>query len=473
MAGLGQNDADDLERTSCRPTDLSNSTELASVKVVIRIRKHWSVLSAVAVMLILLGASAYVFVTLPPRTLAMATGAEGGASHELGKRYRDVLARSGITLKLVPTAGSEENLAKLRDLKSGVGAAFVQGGTTSSQASPNLESLGTVYYEPLWFFHRSELGLTDDLRTMQGRRLSIGPEGSGTRALAHELVKRTRLDGIVGEFLGYSPQLAAEKLIAGDIDAAFIVTGWDSSAVQQLLKTEGIELRGFARADAFIAHYPFLNKLVLPAGVVDLLTNRPPKDVALLAPKASLVVRADLHAALQYLLLTAAVQIHSQPEIFSRAGQFPAAESIDLPLSEEAQRFYKSGRPFFQNHLPFWLATLIERVLVIFLPLAVLIYPVIRFLPNAYNAFLQARIARLYAEMRALENEIGSSIQDSQAANIHDKLNALEKRASGLSLPAKLASSVYTARLHIGLVRDQLVKSQKHAIATDENRIQR
>ena len=160
--------------------------------------------------------------------------------------------------------------------------------------------------------------------------------------------------------------MAAEKLIAGDIDAAFIVTAWDSPVVQRLINAEGIELASFPRADAYVALYPFLNKLMLPAGVVDLVDSRPPADIVLLAPKASLAVRADLHPAIQYLLLDAAVQIHSQPGIFQKAGQFPAAESIDLPLSDEAQRFYKSGRPFLQHYLPFWIATFVERVLVVF-----------------------------------------------------------------------------------------------------------
>ena len=202
------------------------------------------------------------------------------------------------------------------------------------------------------------------------------------------------------------PVAAAEKLIAGEIDAAFIVTSWDSPVVQRLISAKGIDVGNFQRADALVAFYPFLNKLVLPAGVVDLLENRPPADVVLLAPKASLAVRADLHSAVQHLLLTAALQIHSQPGIFQKAGQFPAAESIDLPLSDEAQRFYKSGRPFLEEHLPFWIATLVEKVLVVFVPLAILLYPVFKLLPKAYDWLMQSRILRLYDEMRSIENEI-------------------------------------------------------------------
>ena len=167
------------------------------------------------------------------------------------------------------------------------------------------------------------------------------------------------------ELFGSTPDVAAEKLIAGDIDVAFMVASWGSPVVQRLITAEGIQLRSFPRADAYIQLFPFLNRLVLQEGVGDLATNRPPSDVVLVAPKASLAVRADLHPAIQYLLLAAAVEIHSGPGLFRKAGQFPAAESIDIPLSDEAQRFYKSGQPFLHNYLPFWIAELIARVLVV------------------------------------------------------------------------------------------------------------
>ena len=413
---------------------------------------RWFIFASVAV--ILLGAGIFTAETLPPRTIIMATGAEGGANYELGIRYREILAKAGVKLQLLPTTGSLENLVRLRDPQSGVGVGFIQGGTTTKKESPNLESLGTIFYEPLWLFYRSEIG--NNLQALRGRRVSIGPEGSGGRVLALDVAKRTKIDSIVGEILAFPPQVAAEKLITGDIDAAFIVTGWDSPVVQRLMTANGIELGSFQRADAFIAFYPFLNKLVLPAGVVDLLMNRPPADVVLLAPKASLAVRADLHPAIQHLLLSAAVQIHSQPGIFQRAGQFPAAESIDLPLSDEAQRFYKSGRPFLEEHLPFWLATLVERFLVVFLPIALLVYPVFKFLPQIYNWFMQSKIMRLYDEMRPIESELDAEGSGGNTTALNTRLDQLDQRANSLQMPTTYASTLYTLRSHLDLVRARL-----------------
>jgi len=404
---------------------------------------------------ILLAAGLFIFLTLPPRTVTMATGAAGGAYHELGLRYRDILARSGVRLRLVNTTGGLDNLARLRDPRSGVQVGFIQGGTTTKEESPNIESLGAMFFEPLWVFYRSGIGR--NIEAFRGRRVSIGPEGSGGRALALEILKRNKIDGVVGELLGFPPEEAADKLIAGDISIAFIVSGWDSPVVRRLMEADGIEVVSAPRPDALVALYPFLNKVVLPAGVADLAANRPPADTVLLAPKASLAVRGDLHPAIQYLLLNAAVEIHSPPGIFQKAGQFPAAEALDLPLSEEAQRFYKSGRPVLQAYLPFWMAALVERFLVVFVPALVLLYPALRLLPQGYDWLMQSKIRRLYDEMKSIEHELASGQERPGALNA--KLDRLYQSASELQLPVKYASMQYTLRMHLDLVRARIAAS--------------
>jgi TRAP-type uncharacterized transport system substrate-binding protein len=419
-----------------------------------RAPKLWRNLAVAATTAVLLWAGAFVWMSLPPRTIVMATGIEGGANHELGIHYREVLAHEGVELQLQPTAGTFDNLHRLRDSRSGVSVAFMQGGTATREEFPGLESLGTIFYEPLWLFRRAEVG--EGAQGLRGRRISIGPEGSGGRVLAQQILSRTRLDSVVGTLSGLAPQAAAEKLIAGEIDAAFIVTGWESPVIQSLLNAKGIELDSYLRADAFVALFPYLNKIVLPAGVIDLSANRPPADVVLLAPKASLAVRADLHPALQYLLLDAAVQIHSRPGIFQKAGQFPAAESIDLPLSDEARRFYKSGRPFLQGYLPFWMATLVEKTLVVLIPMIALLYPAFKLLPQGYDWMMQLKITRLYDEIRSIESDMEAHGLAFDASALNARLDQIDQRANHLRLPTVYASNLYTLRSHIDLVRARL-----------------
>jgi hypothetical protein len=205
-----------------------------------------------------------------------------------------------------------------------------------------------------------------------------------------------------------------------------------------------------------VALYPFLTKLSLPRGIFDISADRPAADVVLLGAKSILAVRANLHPALQYLQLAAATEIHSESGIFQKAEQFPIAESVDLPLSAEAERFHKSGRPFLQEQLPFWFAVLIGRALLVLVPVAAVAYPIIKFLPMMYNWFMSSRILRFYGEMRSVENTMEDKSQQLDASAMTAKIDQLEQRAIRLRLPNAYDSSLYTMRVHIGLLRSHL-----------------
>ena len=203
---------------------------------------------------------------MPPRRIVMATGPEGGTRDALGERYRAALARSNVELQLVRTAGLVENLAKLLDPRGGADVALIEGGISSAKDASGLESLGVVFYEPLWWFQRRDIPNTGFVDSLRGRKVSIGHEGSGTRALSLELIKQNGMEGQFSELLGLAPQEARDKLLTGDIDVAFIMMSWESPIVQQLLADERVTFSGYARADAFVALYPFINKVVVPRG---------------------------------------------------------------------------------------------------------------------------------------------------------------------------------------------------------------
>jgi len=414
---------------------------------------------ALAITLILTGAAIWLAVVLigppPPRSIAMATDPEGSVSAELGARYREILATNGIEVRLVPSVGAVENVARLRDAKSGIGVAIIPSGITNHKESPELVSLGTLFYEPLWFFYRSSLSLKrhEDLK---GRRISIGPEGSGTHALAVKFLARVGIIDQTATLLTFAPQEASEKLLHGDVDAAVMLAPWESPIIRKLIATDGVQLPSLPRADAFVALFPFLNKVVLPAGVGDMVHNRPPNDVTLVAPKASLIVRSDLHPAIQYLLLEAAVQIHSGPGMFHKAGEFPAAEAIDLPLSQHARQFYKTGPPFLQRHLPFGLAVLAQQLLVILIPVLGVMYPLLRFLPALYAWAMRRRVFKLYGELKHLEDQLVSRSAQQDMGDLVSRLDLLEERASRFRLPVSFRPLLYALRLHIDLVRHRL-----------------
>jgi len=394
----------------------------------------------------------------PPRTVQMATGAEGSAYAEFGERYRELLARHGVTLELVPTNGAVDNVRKLNDAKSGVSVAFVQGGFADAAQAPDLVSLGTVFYEPVWLFIRGDLPRAS-ADMLKGRRVSIGPEGSGTRKLASELITAVGLDLSGAEVLDLTALKSGEALLRGEIDMVVMVAPWEYPVVRQLLASARVNAIPFKRADAHIALRPYLNKLVVPQGVADLAHDRPPTDVALVAPKCSLVVRNDLHPAIQYLLLEAAMQVHSRPGIFQKAGQFPAAEPIDFPLSDQAQRFYHAGPPFLQRYLPFWMAVFVARLLVLLIPILGVAYPAIRLLQAIYGWGMRRRIFNLYGELKFLEADLEARAPGTPADDLRASLEKLEYKANHMRVPVTFAHLLYTVRVHIGLVRARL---QRH-----------
>jgi TRAP transporter TAXI family solute receptor len=416
---------------------------------------RWPLIAIAATIVVVLLAAFMIVRTMPPRVVVMATGTEGGAYNEIGKRYKEILARAGVELRLRQTGGSVENVELLRDRRSGVSVGLVQGGSLGSADVSELESLGTVFYEPLWLFYRSELRGAG-LEGLRGKKISIGPEGGGTRVLALELLKKQGLDQQVGELLPYGAQIAGEKLLAGEIDAAIILLSWDSPVIKQLLADERVEVVSFPHTDAYVALYPYLNKVTVPAGMGDLAKNRPASDVALFAPKASLVVRKDLSSAIQFLLLTAAVQIHSGPGVFQRAGQFPAADTADVSMSADALQFYKSGRPFLQNYLPFWMASLVGRLLILLIPILGVLYPLMRFLPALYGWIMRSKISRLYGELRFLEDQMQAGRPGADKNKIVAELDRLEEQANHLRVSTGYASMLYMLRNHIALVRERL-----------------
>jgi len=405
----------------------------------------------------------------PPRILVMASGPEGSASREFGVLYQQVLRRAGIEVKLVQTAGGVENLELLRDPRAGVSVGFVECGLIKPEQT-DLVSLGTVTLEPLWFFLRTPsqpivvrpgdnpAPRATAAQVLAGKRLSIEPEGSGTRVLARRLLELNGIDPASLDLRGLTPDQSADALLRGEIDGAVMLTSWQSPAVQKLLTADGIVLQGYPRADAYIALFPCLSKIVLPAGVADLARNIPATDISLLAVEASLVVHEDLHPAVQYLLLNAASSIHSAPAIFYKPGRFPAAQAIDVPMSDLARAFYKSDRPLLYRLLPFWLAGLMERLLILLIPLFAVVLPIAQFVPKIYSSMINRRIFGMYGELKMLEAELEVMGPDDSTHDLAEQLDQLARRANRLHVPNGYAQRLFILKSHISMAQEELEK---------------
>jgi TRAP transporter TAXI family solute receptor len=388
---------------------------------------------------------------LPPRTVVMTTGPDGGSYRDLGEKYGKILARSGVTLEVRPSLGDVENLQRLRDAKSGVSVGFAGGGLTTESESPDIVSLGTIGYYPLWIFCRG-IADADKLKELRGKRVAVGMEGSGTRPMALELFRVNELDKVV-TLVSLPFAESSDALLAGQVDCACMLTTAEAPAVRTLLADKRVNLLDFARADAYVALYPYLRKVVLPEGVGNLAANLPPRNVTLIASTTSLLVREDLHPAIQFLLLQAANEIHSPAGVLSRHEQFPTPEPGDLPLSAEAKSFYKSGGNLLQKHLPFWLWAFAAHLLLYVIPLAVILYPLSKAIPAVIDLVVDTRLNKIYGELRDLEGRIDGG---EPSKDLADSLHDLEQRTMQMHVPTKYDRALYTLRQHLNLVRERL-----------------
>lgn len=398
----------------------------------------------------------------PPSTLTISTGSAGGAYQRYGAAYKDTLARYGVELIEKPSAGAIENLARLRDPEQTVDVAFIQGGTARIQEDDALHSLGSLYYEPLWIFYRADLGTPARLADLKGKRIAIGGEGSGTRHLAEQLLFANQLDAKNTRLLAHSGLGLVQAFADRRIDAAFVVGPTQSATVWTLLHTPGVKLMNLVHADAYTRQFPYLNKLVLPRGAIDLAADQPPTDVVLLAPMATLVVREGTHPALIDLLMQAMSEAHGGTGVFQQAGEFPratASGSVDFPLSPEAQRYYKSGKPWLQRFLPFWAATLVDRLVVLLIPLFAVLIPVMKIAPSLYSWRIKSRIYKRYGELKFIEAELEADPAKLPRAQWHRRVDAIEEDVNHMPMPLAFSDMLYTLRLHLGLVRKAIDKA--------------
>ncbi len=398
----------------------------------------------------------------PPKRVTLATGPAQSAYEEFGKRYAKALKLDGITVELIPTEGSAANLQLLREGKVDLG--FVQGGTSdyTDVDKGNLESLGSLFLEPLWLFYREDAArkitttaVLTGLTQLQGMKINTGTPGSGVPSLMNKLLESNRVDPASLKVSSLEQTPATMAFLAADIDAIVFASAPESLMVQMLLQTPGVKLMNFPQSDAYSRRFDFLSATRLTRGVVDLAANIPPDDVRLVGPTTALVSRATTHPALLQLFALAGNALHGGAGWFKRARAYPNIENNELPIAKEAERAIKNGPPLLQRYLSFWMANLVERMWLAMGVILALLLPLSRILPPLYTFRVRSRIFRWYGQLRDIELRITSQ----NKAALMQELNALESRAEKITVPLSYTDELYALRSNIALVRKKLTRS--------------
>lgn len=403
----------------------------------------------------------------PPSQVTISTGQENSAYEALAKRYAKALAKHQITATLQPSLGSQENLQRLNDLKSGVDIAFVQSGSTEQvdMERKGLISLGSLFTEPVWLFFRDTRDITQ-LTQLKGLNINVGPEGTGVPSLFKRLLSVNGVEPTDLTLGALENTPATVALLEGRIDGLVFSSAPDAPLIQMLLQTPGIKLFDFVQSEAYTRRFPFLSHVVLPRGIVDLGRDLPTKDYHLIAPTATLVARDNLHPALVDLFVQAASEIHGTAGWFHKQGEFPTANYTEIPVARDAEKFYKNGPPLLQRYMPFWLANVFERMWVVIVALGALVLPLSRIVPPLYVWKVRSRVYRWYGQLRAVEQAI-EEVTPARRAEVCQtqlsRLSEIEEKVNQISIPLSFAEELYGLRSHINFVRHRVMELMKAA----------
>ncbi|WP_429259843.1 TAXI family TRAP transporter solute-binding subunit [Paraburkholderia sp. GAS334] len=392
------------------------------------------------------------------RTIVITTGADKGIYRGFADRYAPVLKREGITLDIRSSSGSVENYQRLKDADSEYEVGFIQSGTTSPKETDDLQTIAAVSYEPIWVFYRGD-AIIDRLAQLRGKRISIGVPGSGLLNVASVLLAYSSITRDNTALLEMDAGKAYGGLESGQLDAAFFI-GRPDASMQKTLLNSNLKLMSFAQADALVQKFPSLSKVIFPRGSTSIVNDLPHADVTLVAATALLVSKDTLHPALAYLLLDAARTVHGGEDYFTPLGTFPNLNTEEFPISDESTRYFKSGRPFLQRYLPFWLASFVERRLLILVPFAALLLGLLQALPRMAEARMKKRLVVWYREIKSLEDEIWRNTQPTrdQIAQWHDEIENIDAHASQIRIPYRYFQDVYVLKQAIGVVRDRIAQ---------------
>ena len=390
------------------------------------------------------------------KTIVITAGVEGGIYMTFARRYADALASEGITLDIRPSSGAVENYQRLKDAGSQYEIGLVQSGTGNAKDAPNLQTLASVSFEPIWIFYRNGQPI-DRLSQLAGMKISVGQPGSGLRTVMLALLAMHGVGVNTAQIEELSATAASQALQDGKLDAAAFIGAPDIAVIDALLKSD-LRLLSLAQADAIVRRFPSLSKVSFPRGAIDLAHDQPPQDVTLVSTTALLVAKKSLHTETGYQLLDAVNEVHGMPSFFADRGDFPNQKIEDFPISDETRRYFRNGRPFLQNYLPFWLANFIEQRFVILLPSIAVFFALLQLVPRLYAYRMRSRLARWYHEIKLLEDEIVAfdSADPQQHLRWLKELEDIDDSVASLPIPEAFIRDVYALKHAIHLVHDRI-----------------
>jgi TRAP-type uncharacterized transport system substrate-binding protein len=396
------------------------------------------------------------FVPSLPTRITIGAGGKGTTFEYFAEHYRKRFVRAGVNLVVRETAGALENLELLKDPNSGVQIGLLTGGLSNSEDAPNLSSMGLISNVPFWIFYPSSESLTG-LSQLKGKRIAVGPEGSGARYTAERLLGRADINAKTATLLPFSGDAAVEALMNGSADVALIVGGSDAPSVAKLLTNPKLRLMNFSTAEALTRVFPDLVRLVLPKGVIEIDPPNPPEDITLVGTTARVLIRDDLHPAIVQLLAQTMKEEHQGSGLFQRRGEFPATEDPEFRVSQIAFDYYRNGPSFLSRYLPFWMTVYAQRAIAFIVAAVAIAFPAFGFAPRLYEWLVHQRLRKLYRRLRVVEIALQKELTAEQIKLLESELAEIDNAAT--TVPPRHSDLYFIIRYHLDQTRSRLAKT--------------
>jgi TRAP-type uncharacterized transport system substrate-binding protein len=367
----------------------------------------------------------------------------------VASNYKTALAQEGINLEIVQTQGALDNLQLVRDGKADL--ALTHDGLISAKEGSQLRSLGSISYEPIWVFRRKDTPVITDLTKLKGLRINIGPEGSGVRFLALKLMGLAGVTAQNTQFLDLAPQESIDQMNAGLLDIGFFMDPPENAQIKSLFIRPDILEVDLKDAEAFHRNLRFLHVTPLSPSSIDLASAQPKFEFRTVSVANTVVIHQQLHPAIQYLMLSIMDKVHHAPSLISSEGEFPSDKDVGLPLSDEADIFYEKGMPFLSQYLSFELASIVERCIKSFVPLFIIIFPLLKFIPTLMKWRNRRKFSKLYKSLLDVENRMRSPTTELSAHECEAMLNRIVEAITQENLSPS-SYEVFVLSEHIDLV---------------------
>ena len=389
----------------------------------------------------------------PEKKLIIATGSKGGNYYKIANEYKKLLEANKIEVTILNTAGSVENIKLLKEKK--VDIAFVQNGILNSNEK-DIEFLANVYYEPLWIFYKNDNYTIDYLIQLISKKISIGEEGSGTKNLAMKLLKDNGISNENSTILTLNTKESKQMLIDGKIDAMFMVTSHDSKVVKELLENPQINVLSIKRAKAYGQKYGFLEALELHEGTLDLYKNIPDENINLLSTSANLLARKDVPDEIIRIFLKQVKQVHEKESLFANENQFPNLLNTELTINEEAKQYFTKGDTWLESIFPYWIASNIDRLKLLLIPLLTLMFPLLKGIFPLYQWSIRSKIFRWYKIINSIDKQI-STANIEELEKYTDELDSLNiEIQKETTVPLSFMGEYYNLMVHIELIQNKI-----------------